>query len=77
MENCVLLPGEQERIDSALKALESDSHAPTELSVKVRIHIHREYPKVVGDKLVNSKKEEAALKPKPTVVAPKPPVAVI
>jgi hypothetical protein len=37
--------GEFERIEAAVRALEYDVHAPKELSVKVIVHVHREYPK--------------------------------
>jgi len=43
-----LLPGEQKRIDDAVEALEKDPHAPNELSIRVRIHVHNEYPKHLG-----------------------------
>jgi len=43
-----LLPGEQKRIDDAVEALAKDPHAPNELSVRIRIHVHNEYPKHLG-----------------------------
>jgi hypothetical protein len=56
-----LLPGEKERIDAALLELKKDPHAPNELSVKVSLHVHNEYPKAIGDKVVNSEAEELEL----------------
>lgn len=60
MSQVTLLPGEQEKIDAALEALAKDPHAPREISVRVAIHIHNEYPKFVGEKIVNSAEEEEA-----------------
>lgn len=56
-----LAPGEQARIDAALDALETDNHAPREITVRYVLHIHHEYPKVVGGTTVNSAEEEQAL----------------
>jgi hypothetical protein len=67
-----LNPADFKRIEEALKELAKDSHAPREISVKVRLHVHNEYPKhvTVGEdekgkpkiKIVNSAAEEEALK---------------
>ena len=66
-EGAVLLPGEIEKVKAALGKLADDSHAPREVSVKIRLHVHHEYPKhiQVGEKLVvvNSAEEEKALSP--------------
>lgn len=59
-----LFPGEQKRIDDALDALAKDPHAPREISVRVRLHIHHEYPKSLfkgkASRIVNSATEEKA-----------------
>lgn len=60
INNASLLPGQQDRIDAALEALKTDPHAPNELAVRIRVHVHQEYPKVIGDKVVNSAEEEQA-----------------
>jgi hypothetical protein len=70
-EGAVFAPGEIERVEGALKHLQEDPHAPRELSVRVIVHVHNEYPKHVvtgtteeGEpitKVVNSAEEEAAL----------------
>jgi hypothetical protein len=39
-----LVPGEQEKIDAAKAALAADAHAPREVSVRMRLHQHNEYP---------------------------------
>jgi hypothetical protein len=54
----VLAPGEQARIDAALDLLETDNHAPREITVRYVLHVHHEYPKAVGDKIVNNAWEE-------------------
>lgn len=36
---------EEKKIGDALEALAKDPHAPRELSVRLTIHIHNEYPK--------------------------------
>ena len=66
-----LAPGELARVKAAAKALEEDEKAPKELTVRVLLHLHREYPKhvTVGKdkegnaitKIANSAEEEAAL----------------
>ena len=38
---------EQKRITDALAELEKDPHAPREISVKLTLHVHNEYPKHV------------------------------
>lgn len=63
--------GEEKRVQDALDALALDPHAPREISVRLTLHIHNEYPKhvTVGtDKdgnpvtqIVNSEAEEKAL----------------
>lgn len=45
--NYALAPGEQECIDVALKALEADSHAPREITVRMILNVYREFPKHV------------------------------
>jgi hypothetical protein len=62
--------GEEQRITDAMEALAKDPHAPREISVRLILHVHREYPKhvVVGKNeddspktvLVNSAEEESA-----------------
>lgn len=42
-----LAPGEQQRIDAAMKTLEGDCHAPREITVRVVLTVFREYPKHV------------------------------
>ncbi len=69
-EGAVFAPGEVERVGAAVKALAKDPHAPREVSVRVVLHVHNEYPKHVttgqtekGDtvtKIVHSAKEEMA-----------------
>ncbi len=39
--------GEMERVVTALSALEADTTAPRSLEVRVLLHVHREYPKMV------------------------------
>lgn len=80
-----LAPGEQQRINDAVAALEKDSDAPRELYVRIGIHIHHEYPKhvVIGKNedetpkvaVVNSASEEAALVPAPAAEPIKQPEA--
>jgi hypothetical protein len=48
------------RISDGLAAIAGDSHAPRSLSVTVTLHVHKEYPKQIGGKIVNSAEEEAA-----------------
>jgi hypothetical protein len=61
-----LFPGEAEKINAALEALAKDAHAPSEMFVKVSLHLNLEYPKHVsigdGVKIVNSREEEDALR---------------
>ena len=61
---------EQKRITDALAELAKDPHAPREISVKLTLHIHNEYPKhvykttgKVTDLLVvnNEEEEDAAV----------------
>jgi hypothetical protein len=71
-ENVNLSAEEENRIAVALEALAKDPHAPREISVKLTIHIHNEYPKhvTVGKnedgspivKVANSAEEEKALR---------------
>jgi|SRR5215472_7447347 len=71
-EGATFAHGEIERVEAAVKALAADHHAPRELSVRVDLHVHHEYPKhvVVGkDKdganltvVCHSSEEEAAIK---------------
>jgi hypothetical protein len=53
---------EEKRIQDALYALATDPHAPREISVKLTLHIHHEYPKHVqrdgATVVVNSAYEE-------------------
>ena len=56
---------EEKRIQDALYALATDPHAPREISVKLTLHIHHEYPKHVqvgGETVVvnNSDEEKEA-----------------
>jgi hypothetical protein len=39
--------GEEERIKKALEELGKDNHAPRELTIKVTLHVHHDYPKVL------------------------------
>lgn len=61
-----LMPGEQARIDAAVEALKEDPHAPNELSIRIRIHVHNEYPKHLGydeegkDVVANDEADEEA-----------------
>jgi hypothetical protein len=71
-KNVRLLPGEQEKIDAALDALEQDPHAPNQLSVRVSLHVHREYPKHVDGRLVRSRAEERKLRQGNPVEQPAP-----
>jgi hypothetical protein len=62
----VLAHGEFDRIKKAVEELEKDSHAPRDLSAKIRIHVHHEYPKALylGSKksvvVQNAKEEQEA-----------------
>jgi len=61
----VLAPGEFQKIEKALESLAKDAHAPREISAKLVLHIHNEYPKLLykGKKSVqvaNSEEEEQA-----------------
>lgn len=40
-----LMPGEEQKIADAWNALKKDAHAPRQISVTVRLHVHNEYPK--------------------------------
>jgi hypothetical protein len=70
-ENVNLSAEEEKRIADALDALAKDPHAPREISVKLTLHIHHEYPKhvTVGKdkddnpivKVANNEDEEKAL----------------
>jgi hypothetical protein len=61
--------GEEERVKAAIAELEKDPHAAHDITVRLTLHIHREYPKhvKVGEdkegnpitKIVNSAEEEA------------------
>jgi hypothetical protein len=55
---------EDRRIQAALDALAVDQHAPREISVKLTLHIHHEYPKHVqaggNTVVVNNPDEESA-----------------
>lgn len=51
---------DEKRIEDAIEALRKDAHAPRTLLVTVTLHVHNEYPKVVGGKIVNSEEEEQA-----------------
>lgn len=42
-----LAPGEDKQIADALAELVKDPHAPRSLSVKVNLHVHNEYPKLL------------------------------
>lgn len=81
-------PGEQQRIDAALKALEGDCHAPREITVRLVLTVFREYPKHVtvgldkdGNaivKVAENAEEEASIlasiaaKTQPAAPAPEP-----
>jgi hypothetical protein len=39
--------GEEKRVTDALAALAKDPHAPREISVKLTLHVHNEYPKLL------------------------------
>lgn len=72
-KNVLLAPSEEKRIQDALTALAADPHAPREISVRLILHIHNEYPKAVtvGEdkdgnpivKTVQNEAEEEALQP--------------
>lgn len=55
---------EIERVAAAMAELAKDPHAPREISVKVTLHIHNEYPKMLyrgkETKSVANEKAEAA-----------------
>jgi hypothetical protein len=59
-EQVSLAMGDEERIEKALEALKSDPHAPRSLTVTVNLHVHQDYPKHVGDKIVANEAEEIA-----------------
>lgn len=46
-ENVSLGADEEKKISDALEALSKDPHAPREISVKLTLHIHNEFPKIV------------------------------
>ncbi|MGH9505237.1 MAG: hypothetical protein ACRD20_20480 [Terriglobales bacterium] len=62
---------EAQRVEAALTALDKDPHAPREISIKLTLHVHNEFPKhvKVGEdadgnaitKIAANDKEEAAL----------------
>lgn len=63
-------PGEQKRIAEAIEALAKDHHAPREITVRLTLHVHHEYPKhvpakdVKGNaitKIANNAEEEKAI----------------
>jgi len=58
--------GEDKRIQDALEALAKDPHAPRELTVRITLHIHNEYPKHLHKAgkfiIANNEAEEAAAK---------------
>jgi hypothetical protein len=70
-EGAIVAEVEEKRIADALAALKKDHRAPHEVSVRVTLHVHREYPKhiVVGKdkddapivKVAANAKEEAEL----------------
>ena len=60
-EGATLGYGEAKRIDDAIAALKEDVHAPRSITVSINLHVHREYPKHIAGKLVNSAEEEKAL----------------
>jgi len=67
-EGAYILPADMDRIEAAMKSLETTQDAHSSVAVKVNLHIHYEYPKhlTVGDKtvVVKSHAEElAALAP--------------
>jgi len=53
-----LLPGAQKAIDDAVEAIANDPHASRSISIPVNVHLHNEYPKMVGDKVVQNADEE-------------------
>lgn len=70
MQGVSIVPEEEQKVVDALAALRKDSHAPREVSVKLVLTVHREYPKhvVVGKneegkpitKVVGNEQEEKA-----------------
>jgi hypothetical protein len=64
---------EEKSIHKAIDAIRNDPHAPREISVRLMLHVHNEYPKlvVVGKdkddkpitKLAQNAEEEKALAP--------------
>ena len=53
---------EQKKVSDALAALEKDPHAPREVTLRVTLHIHNEYPRIVyRGKETRSVQDEAAL----------------
>jgi hypothetical protein len=69
IEGATPVAGEEERVKAAVAELEKDPHAPREISVRLTLTVHHEYPKhvKVGEdkegnpitKIVNSAEEEA------------------
>jgi len=68
--------GEEKRIEDAVAALQKDPHAPRSLTVTINLHVHQEYPKHVGDKIVNSAEEEDAALAAIEAAKPKEPAPV-
>lgn len=64
-----ILPGEEKRAEDALAALAKDPHAPNEISLRFRLHVHHEYPKMLYKdrahkhtlKVANEAEEKAAI----------------
>jgi hypothetical protein len=59
-ESIELALGDEQRIQDALEALTQDPHAPRSLTVTFNLHVHNEYPKCVGDQIVNNEQQEEA-----------------
>lgn len=63
-DNVTLGSDEQKRISGALELLAKDPHAPREISVRLTLHIHNEYPKHMykdhASRQVANEEEEAA-----------------
>jgi ssRNA-specific RNase YbeY (16S rRNA maturation enzyme) len=55
-----LMPGAQAAIQKAVDDLAADPHASSVISLPVNVLVYNEYPKQVGDVVVNSAEEEKA-----------------
>lgn len=60
IEGATIEAGGEKKIRTALAVLAKDPHAPREISLKFTLHVHHEYPKHVGGKIVHNQTEERA-----------------